>query len=96
MHTRMNTPISRSTRNALGLLIAAGVATILYRLLRRGHNGSHPDGTRLPHGPVTQSVTPVRPADVDLGTPGQNTEQRLDEALLETFPGSDPISTRIE
>ncbi len=47
-------------------------------------------------GPVTQAVVPVSPADSDLGEPGRNTEQRLDEALQETFPASDPISVHIE
>jgi hypothetical protein len=36
------------------------------------------------------------PADTDLGEPGRNIEQRLDEAVMETFPASDPIATRIE
>jgi hypothetical protein len=45
---------------------------------------------------MTQSLVPVQPADEDLGVAGQNLEQRLDEALEETFPGSDPISVHIE
>jgi hypothetical protein len=45
---------------------------------------------------VTQSLVPVQPADDDLGVAGRNQEQRLDEALEETFPSSDPISLRIE
>jgi hypothetical protein len=44
----------------------------------------------------TQASVPVQPADLDLGEPGRNTERRLDEALEETFPGSDPISVHIE
>jgi hypothetical protein len=31
-----------------------------------------------------------------MGRPGSNEQQRLDEALDETFPASDPVSTRIE
>jgi hypothetical protein len=49
-----------------------------------------------PHPPVTQAVVPVNPADAPIGPPGQNEEDRLDEAIQETFPASDPISTRIE
>lgn len=47
-------------------------------------------------GPVTQAVVPVSPADSDLGEPGRNLEQRLDEAIQETFPASDPIAVRVE
>jgi hypothetical protein len=32
----------------------------------------------------------------DLGEPGQNTEKRLDSAIEESFPASDPVSIRIE
>jgi hypothetical protein len=32
----------------------------------------------------------------DLGEPGRNTEERLDEAIEESFPASDPVSIRIE
>jgi len=39
---------------------------------------------------------PIQPADTDLGEPGRNTEARLDEALQESFPSSDPVSIRIE
>lgn len=38
----------------------------------------------------------LTPADAPIGPPGRNAEDRLDEALQETFPASDPISTRIE
>jgi hypothetical protein len=38
----------------------------------------------------------VNPADTPLGEPGRNDDERLDEALQETFPGSDPIATHIE
>lgn len=51
---------------------------------------------RRPHPPVTQAVVPVSPADTPIGPPGENQEDRLDEAIQETFPASDPISTRIE
>jgi hypothetical protein len=48
------------------------------------------------HPPVTQAVVPVSAADAPIGPPGENVEDRLDEAIQETFPASDPISTRIE
>lgn len=48
------------------------------------------------HPPVTQATVPVSPADTPIGPPGENEEDRLDEAIQETFPASDPISTRIE
>jgi hypothetical protein len=46
--------------------------------------------------PVTPSEPAPQPADRDLGEPGRNEEERLDEALEETMPGSDPISVHIE
>lgn len=46
--------------------------------------------------PVTQAVGPDTPAARDLGEPGRNTERRLDEAVEETFPASDPIAVHIE
>lgn len=46
--------------------------------------------------PVTPSQMRKQPADAPIGRPGDNVEDRLDEALEETMPGSDPISVRIE
>jgi hypothetical protein len=46
--------------------------------------------------PVTPSTTTVSAADADIGEPGENQEDRLDEAIQESFPASDPVSTRIE
>jgi hypothetical protein len=48
------------------------------------------------HPPVTQAVVPVSAADTPIGPPGENEEDRLDEAIQETFPASDPIATHIE
>jgi hypothetical protein len=48
------------------------------------------------HPPVTQAVVPVSPADTPIGPPGENAESRLDEAIHETFPASDPISIQID
>jgi hypothetical protein len=48
------------------------------------------------HPTVTQADVPVNPADTPIGPPGENAEDRLDEAIQETFPASDPVSTRID
>jgi len=45
---------------------------------------------------MTQALVPVQPADLALGPPGANLERRLDEALRETYPASDPIAVHIE
>jgi hypothetical protein len=45
---------------------------------------------------VTQAVLPVSAADTPIGPPGKNLEDRLDEALQETFPASDPIAMTID
>jgi hypothetical protein len=45
-------------------------------------------------GPVTQST--VLTPHIPIGTPGENEEDRLDEAIDESFPASDPVSVRIE
>ncbi len=50
---------------------------------------------RIRRPPVTQAVAGT-PAARDLGEPGRNTERRLDEAVEETFPASDPIAVHIE
>ena len=48
------------------------------------------------HPPVTQAVVPVSAADTPIGPPGENEDDRLDEAIQETFPASDPISISID
>ena len=48
------------------------------------------------HPPVTQAAVPVSAADTPMGPPGENEDDRLDEALQETFPASDPISISID
>ncbi|MFN0181679.1 MAG: hypothetical protein ACKVZ0_22955 [Gemmatimonadales bacterium] len=47
-------------------------------------------------GPMTPATAPTNPSTPGMGRPGSNQQQRLDEALDETFPASDPIATRIE
>ena len=47
-------------------------------------------------GPMTPATVPGNPADRPIGPPGRNLQDRLDEALEESFPSSDPPSTRIE
>lgn len=46
--------------------------------------------------PVTPSLVSVNAADSPIGPPGRNQDDRLDEAIQETFPASDPIATHIE
>jgi hypothetical protein len=45
---------------------------------------------------MTPATTPVNPADKPISPPGRNQEERLDEALEESFPASDPPSIQIE
>lgn len=47
-------------------------------------------------GPMTPATVKRNPADRKIGPPGRNEQDRLDEALEESFPSSDPPSTRIE
>jgi hypothetical protein len=47
-------------------------------------------------GPMTPATAPPKRPEPPMGRPGSNEQQRLDEALDETFPASDPVSTRIE
>lgn len=46
-------------------------------------------------GPMTPATTDVHAADTQIGPPGQNDDDRLDEALQESFPTSDPVSIQI-
>jgi hypothetical protein len=89
----MRKRVSRSTGDSPRVVLAAvpALGALAYWLhRRRGHH------RRRDRGPVTQALVLVQPADMDLGVPGRNTEQRLDEAIHETFPASDPVAISIE
>jgi hypothetical protein len=82
------TPRGRVAGAAIGALAGGAVGLVRRRVAGRRQ--------LPPHGPVTQSLVPLSPADTVIGPPGANVEQRLDEAIQETYPASDPISVRIE
>ena len=46
--------------------------------------------------PTIRPVVPPRTADLPAGPPDADVEDRLDEALKETFPASDPVAIQIE
>ena len=46
--------------------------------------------------PITRASVPAGAADTPIGPPGADVEDRLDEALKETFPASDPVAIQIE
>ncbi|HKP28393.1 MAG TPA: hypothetical protein VJU15_03285 [Gemmatimonadales bacterium] len=78
-------------RNALGRNVLIGVALGLAAgvlIWHRRHRALVPphDGKRALPSPNPD----------DLGEPGINTEKRLDAAIEESFPASDPVSIRIE
>lgn len=45
---------------------------------------------------MTPALATVNAADTPIGPTGENEEDRLDEAIQETFPASDPIAICIE
>jgi len=63
--------------------LAAGV--VVWRYRHRAVIPPHDKNRALP-----------KPNPDDLGEPGTNTEARLDSAIAESFPASDPVSIRIE
>lgn len=79
-----------TARGVLRVTAALAAGYAIGRVLRgaRAH--------RLARGPVTQAIVRVNPADTPIGPPGRNLDQRLDEAIEETFPASDPIAVHIE
>ena len=79
-----------TARSVLRVAGALALGYAIGRVLRgaRAH--------RLARGPMTQATVRVNPADTPIGPPGSNLDQRLDEAVRETFPASDPIALHIE
>jgi hypothetical protein len=79
-----------SARRVLRVMVGLALGYAIGRILRgaRAH--------RLARGPMTQALVRVNPADTPIGPPGRNLDQRLDEAVKETFPASDPIAVHIE
>ena len=78
----------------LGAGIAVGVGVVLLLQRRRRRDGT--EAAIRDRGPMTQATAHTSPADAPIGAPGHNVEDRLDEALEESFPGSDPVSIHIE
>lgn len=67
----------------------ATAAFITYRAVaRRMKNAKRP-------GPMTPATTDVHASEAPMGKPGHNLDDRLDEALQESFPTSDPVSIQI-
>jgi hypothetical protein len=83
-------------------IIGAGIGGLAVALLlagrRRKTRAVRPDAApaSVSRGPITQAMVAVNPADANMGEPGRNDDERLDEAIQESFPTSDPVSVRIE
>jgi hypothetical protein len=83
---------TRQSTMVIVLAAVAATAAVAWAVSRRGWLQ-----LRKPRRPaITQSLVPLAPAAVPLGPPGSNLERRLDEALLETYPASDPVSICVE
>ena len=93
-------PSARDIAWAAGAMaLGAGLLALGMAIERRRHRNSPAlPAARDPsdRGPVTQATVAVNPADTHMGEAGRNEEDRLDEALQESFPTSDPVSVRIE
>ena len=87
-------------RVARGMAVAVVIFVGAWVVRRVARNRRRPVAPRRAlsrrPGPVTPSLVAINPADSPLGEPGRNQDLRLDEALQETFPASDPISTGID
>jgi hypothetical protein len=80
------------------LVVGAGIAfgAGLVLLVQRWRVRNREEAAVRDRGPVTPATAPTTPADAPIGAPGRNLEDRLDEALEESFPASDPVSVHIE
>ena len=88
------TRVNRAVLAALSGVVTGIVAwSLIERRRRIGERGRF---ELVPRAPMTPALQAVHPADAPLGTPGENTEDRLDEGIQESFPASDPVSIRIE
>ena len=85
----------KSYGKGIGIVaVGAAIAAVGYWLWK--DLGAEPMEDMDEPGPVTPSTTKATAADAALGVPGHNEEERLDEALLESFPASDPVSISID
>ena len=90
MRSRAGRSSGPSAKVILAVVLGAGLLAYWQERRRRKRRRRHV------RGPITQALVRFQPADMDLGVPGRNTEQRLDEAIHETFPASDPVAISIE
>jgi len=88
------TRLQRAVLAALGGLVTGFVAWSV--VTRRRKIGARPSAGVVPRAPMMPALQAIHAADTPLGAPGENTEDRLDEAIQESFPASDPVSIRIE
>jgi hypothetical protein len=72
--------------------VAAGIALALAWTRRPEHDEAAADGP----GPTTPATNPRHAAETPIGPAGRNIEDRLDEALQESFPTSDPVSIQVD
>jgi len=79
---RINT---RGRKLIIGLMVGLAAGVVIWR---RRH------GALIP--PHDRKRALPKPDPNDLGEPGRNTDARLDAAIEESFPASDPVSIRIE
>jgi hypothetical protein len=86
---------------AAGAIVGAATAIAVTEILKRRanrdvvHSRGNPQLNGDGPGPTTPSTSKRHAAEADMGTPGRNEEERLDEALQESFPTSDPVSIQV-
>jgi len=88
------TRLQRAALAALGGLVTGFVAWSL--IAKRQRIGARRPVGVVPRAPMMPALQAIHAADTPLGKPGENLEDRLDEAIQESFPASDPVSIRIE